>query len=150
MFSLGPTIDDDGVTFRSVYDGSRHRLTPESAVDVQELLGADIQMVLDVCPPLPSPPDVVAPRRRAHGGVGGAGAGRTPAATTSRCSASCRAGRTPALRASSARRTVELDFDGYGVGGLSVGERREEMLPALAATVAHLPGRPAALPDGRR
>ena len=59
VFSLGPTVDDDGVTFRSVYDGSTHRLTPESAVAVQELLGADIQMVLDVCPALPSPPEVV-------------------------------------------------------------------------------------------
>ena len=59
VFSLGPKIDDDGVTFRSVYDGSLHRLTPESAVATQELLGADIQMVLDVCPPLPSPPEVV-------------------------------------------------------------------------------------------
>ena len=47
VFTLSPIVDDDGVTFRSVYDGSTHRLTPESAVAVQELLGADIQMVLD-------------------------------------------------------------------------------------------------------
>ena len=60
VFSLAPKVDDDGVTFRSVYDGSTHRFTPESAVAVQELLGADIQMVLDVCPPLPSPPEVIA------------------------------------------------------------------------------------------
>jgi queuine tRNA-ribosyltransferase len=59
VFSLDPNVDDEGVTFRSVYDGSSHRFTPESAVDVQERLGADIQMVLDVCPPLPSPDDVV-------------------------------------------------------------------------------------------
>src|ERR1700712_2988685 len=59
VFSLGPKIDDDGVTFRSTYDGSWHRHTPESAVAVQELLGADIQMVLDVCPPLPSSRQVV-------------------------------------------------------------------------------------------
>src|SRR6478735_1453886 len=59
VFSLEPRVDDDGVTFRSVYDGSTHRMTPESAVATQELLGADIQMVLDVCPPLPSPPAVV-------------------------------------------------------------------------------------------
>src|SRR5262249_25453426 len=44
VFSLEPDVDDDGVTFRSTYDGSRHRLTPEDAVAVQELLGADIQM----------------------------------------------------------------------------------------------------------
>ena len=59
VFSLEPKVDDDGVTFRSTYDGSSHRFTPEIAVDVQQQLGADIQMVLDVCPPLPSPPDVI-------------------------------------------------------------------------------------------
>ena len=59
VFSLEPDVDDDGVTFRSTYDGSTHRFTPEIAVRTQELLGADIQMVLDVCPPLPSPPDVI-------------------------------------------------------------------------------------------
>src|SRR5260370_23686952 len=55
VFSLNPDVDDDGVTFRSTYDGSLHRLTPENAVTVQERLGADIQMTLDICPPLPSP-----------------------------------------------------------------------------------------------
>ena len=49
MFSLSPRIDDDGVAFRSVYDGSSHYLTPEAAVAVQARLGADIQMVLDIC-----------------------------------------------------------------------------------------------------
>ena len=52
VFSLDPKIDDDGVIFKSVYDGSRHRFTPEIAVEVQQQLGADIKMVLDVCPPL--------------------------------------------------------------------------------------------------
>src|SRR4051794_33644159 len=52
-------VDDDGVTFKSTYDGSSHRLTPELAVEVQAQLGADIQMVLDVCPSLPSPDDVL-------------------------------------------------------------------------------------------
>ncbi|MDP9389044.1 MAG: tRNA-guanine transglycosylase, partial [Actinomycetota bacterium] len=56
VFSLRPDVDDDGVTFRSTYDGSRHRLTPEGAIEVQARLGSDIAMVLDVCPPLPSPP----------------------------------------------------------------------------------------------
>ncbi|HSB85540.1 MAG TPA: tRNA guanosine(34) transglycosylase Tgt, partial [Ilumatobacteraceae bacterium] len=51
VFSLDPKVDDDGVMFRSTYDGSTHRLTPEIAMHVQQLLGADIQMVLDVCPP---------------------------------------------------------------------------------------------------
>ncbi|HEY3702357.1 MAG TPA: tRNA guanosine(34) transglycosylase Tgt, partial [Acidimicrobiales bacterium] len=50
VLSLAARVDDDGVTFRSTYDGSSHRLTPENAVTVQSLLGADIQMALDVCP----------------------------------------------------------------------------------------------------
>ena len=59
VFSLNPRIDDDGVTFRSTYDGSLHRLTPEAAVAVQERLGADIQMALDICSGLPAPDDEV-------------------------------------------------------------------------------------------
>src|SRR3954453_15082696 len=59
VFSLAPKVDDAGVTFRSTYDGSMHRLTPEGAVEVQRSLGADIQMVLDVCSPLPSPTEVL-------------------------------------------------------------------------------------------
>ena len=138
VFSLGPSVDDDGVTFRSTYDGSRHRLTPESAVAVQEQLGASIQMALDVCPALPSPPDVV---RLAMD--------RT-AAWAKRAQAShqradqalfgiVQGGIDEAWRAESARLVADLDFDGYGIGGLSVGETRAEMLPALAAAVAELP-----------
>ncbi|MEP6296469.1 MAG: tRNA guanosine(34) transglycosylase Tgt, partial [Ilumatobacter sp.] len=59
VFSLDPQVDDDGVTFKSTYDGSSVRFTPEDAVRVQQELGADIQMVLDQCPPLPSSPEVV-------------------------------------------------------------------------------------------
>ena len=59
VFSLKPKVDDEGATFRSTYDGSSHHLSPEAAVDVQVALGADIQMVLDVCPPLPSPDQVI-------------------------------------------------------------------------------------------
>ena len=59
VHSLRPSVDDDGVTFASVYDGSSVRLTPESAVEAQGLLGADIQMVLDVCATLPAAPEVL-------------------------------------------------------------------------------------------
>jgi queuine tRNA-ribosyltransferase len=138
VFSLDPKVDDDGVTFRSTYDGSLHRLTPEHAIRTQELLGADIQMVLDVCPPLPSPPEVIrlavertaawaARARSVHQRDGQALFGIVQGGTSE------------ALRAESAKRTVELDFDGYGIGGLSVGETRAEMLPALAAAIEHLP-----------
>ncbi len=139
VFSLEPKVDDDGATFRSTYDGSSHRLTPESAVQVQELLGADIQMVLDVCPPLPSSPAVVrlALERTA------AWAARAKAARTRLDDQSLfgivQGGIDPELRHESAQRTVALDFDGYGIGGLSVGESREEMLPALDAAIAELP-----------
>jgi queuine tRNA-ribosyltransferase len=138
VFSLDPRVDDDGVDFRSTYDGSLHRFTPESAVDVQERIGADIQMVLDVCPPLPSPPGAL---RLAV---------ERTASWAARAHASHRrgdqslfgivqGGTDEGLRTESAERTVALDFDGYGIGGLSVGETRAEMLPALAAALSRLP-----------
>jgi queuine tRNA-ribosyltransferase len=138
VFSLEPAVDDDGVTFRSTYDGSTHRLTPESAVATQELLGADIQMALDVCPPLPSPEVTVrlAVERTS------AWAKRARAAHTREDQALfgiVQGGTDLALRTESGQRTVELEFDGYGIGGLSVGETRAEMLPALEAALAVLP-----------
>lgn len=138
VFSLEPQVDDDGVTFASTYDGSKHRFTPESAVSVQELLGADIQMVLDVCPPLPSPESVIrlALTRTAAWAERARCAHRR---TDQALFGIVQGGVSPAMRAESARRTVALDFDGYGIGGLSVGETRQEMLPALAAAIEHLP-----------
>jgi queuine tRNA-ribosyltransferase len=138
VFSLSPVVDDDGVTFKSTYDGSMHRFTPEGAVATQELLGADIQMVLDVCPPLPSPPDVVrlAVERTADWAARARAAHRRP---DQALFGIVQGGTDAGLRAESARRTTELDFDGYGIGGLSVGETRDEMIPALAAALEHLP-----------
>jgi queuine tRNA-ribosyltransferase len=138
VFSLGPQLDDEGATFRSTYDGSTHRLTPESAVAVQELLGADIQMVLDVCPALPSPPDVVrlAVERTAAWAAKARGAHRRP---DQALFGIVQGGIDESMRSESAQRTAALEFDGYGIGGLSVGETREQMLPALAAAIAHLP-----------
>jgi len=138
VFSLDPEVDDDGVTFRSVYDGSKHRLTPEAAVTVQEAIGADIQMVLDVCTALPASPDVLrlavertaewakrakAAHRRADQALFGIVQGGTDVG----------------LRTESAQRTVAVGFDGYAVGGLYVGETRPEMLAALEAALAELP-----------
>ncbi|KAA0236320.1 MAG: tRNA guanosine(34) transglycosylase Tgt [Actinobacteria bacterium] len=139
VFSLAPEVDDEGVSFRSTYDGSLQRLTPTTAVTIQEELGADIQMALDICPPLPSP------RQQVQQAV----------ERTSRWAAEARAahrrtedqslfgivqgGVDCELRRWSARRTVDLDFDGYAIGGLSVGESRSEMLPALRATLELLP-----------
>ena len=138
VFSLDPAVDDDGVTFKSTYDGSRHWFDPEIAVRVQEQLGADIQMVLDVCPPLPSPPEVV--RTAVERTNAWAKRARVVHRRTDQSLFGIvQGGTSTAMRAESARRTVELDFDGYGIGGLSVGEERGEMLPALAAAIEHLP-----------
>jgi queuine tRNA-ribosyltransferase len=143
IFSLRPSVDDDGATFVSTYDGTRHHLTPESAVHLQALLGADIQMALDVCPALPAPADVVA-----------AAAERT-ARWAERARAAFLAeahvpdhqvqfgivqgGVDTAIRRTSARQLVDIGFDGYAIGGLSVGETREEMVPAIAAAAELLP-----------
>jgi len=138
VFSLEPKVDDEGVTFQSTYDGSTHRFTPESAVETQQLLGADIQMVLDVCPPLPSAPEIV--RVAVERTASWAARARTHHTRTDQALFGIvQGGISETMRAESAQRTVELDFDGYGIGGLSVGETREQMLPALAAALEHLP-----------
>ena len=138
VFSLNPKVDDDGVTFKSTYDGSVHRFTPEGAVATQQLLGADIQMVLDVCPPLPSSDAVVrlAVDRTAQWA---ARARSTHERPDQSLFGIVQGGIDEGLRRESAQRTAALDFDGYGIGGLSVGETREQMLPALAAALEHLP-----------
>jgi len=139
VFSLEPRIDDEGAEFRSTYDGTVHLLTPESAVRTQELLGADIQMVLDVCPPLPSPPEALrsAVERTALWAARAREAHRRTADQS--LFGIVQGGTDRALREESAARTVALDFDGYAVGGLSVGETRAEMLPALDAALTVLP-----------
>ena len=143
VHSLHPSVDDDGVTFASIYDGTPTRLTPESAVEAQGLLGADIQMVLDVCASLPATPDTLrlavdrtadwAARARAHHE-------RIEARPEGQALFGIVQGGTDTgLRRESAERTVGCDFDGYGIGGLSVGEPREQMLEALAVTLPLLP-----------
>jgi queuine tRNA-ribosyltransferase len=138
IFSLEPTITEQGATFKSVYDGSAVELSPERSVAVQEHLGADIAMVLDVCTALPASREVLqhdlertlrwaerskAAHRRADQAQFGIVQG----------------GVDVELRAQSARGTVEIGFDGYAVGGLSVGESRQEMVPAVRAATAELP-----------
>ena len=143
VHSLRPKVDDDGVTFASVYDGAATRLTPETAVEIQGLIGADIQMVLDVCASLPAAPEVLrvaidrtadwAARARAHHD-------RVEARPEGQALFGIvQGGNDAVLRAESAERTVALGFDGYGIGGLSVGEPRQQMLDALAVTVPLLP-----------
>lgn len=138
VFSLQPDVDDDGVTFRSTYDGSRHRFTPESAVETQILLGADIQMVLDVCPALPAP-EADVQRAVERTGAWAKRAREVHERPDQSLFGIVQGGVSPIWRQRSADMTVALEFDGYGIGGLSVGETRQEMLPALAAALNHLP-----------
>jgi queuine tRNA-ribosyltransferase len=144
VFSLGPKarVDDDGVTFRSTYDGSTHRLTPEGAVSVQLALGSDLQMVLDVCPPLPSPTGVIrsAVERTAAWAARARRAFDEQVGDRSVAQLGIVQGGTDVeLRRESAQRTVAVGFDGYAVGGLSVGEHRGAMFDALDVALAELP-----------
>jgi queuine tRNA-ribosyltransferase len=154
VFSLADrrSLTEEGVTFKSHLDGTRHLLTPEGVVDVQACLGSDIAMVLDECPPHPSSREAL----------------RTSLALTTRWAARCRArldalrrgaaadGPVPTnpgqvqfgivqggvyedLRAESARQLIDLDFPGYAVGGLSVGEPPEAMYDVVAALTPRLP-----------
>jgi queuine tRNA-ribosyltransferase len=131
-------VDDDGVTFTSIYDGQKLRFTPEDAVWTQEQLGADIQMALDVCPALPAPEnDVLRAMQRTH-----EWAARAKAAHQRDDQALfgiVQGGIDPDLRGRSAKALASLEFAGYGIGGLSVGESHREMMPALSAAIAELP-----------
>ncbi len=133
------TIDEDGVAFRSHVDGSRHRLTPERAIEIQRLLDADVSMVLDECPPFGIDESACAASMR----------------RSMRWAERCReafvarpgyglfgivqGGVHPDLRAQSSEAVRAIDFDGYAVGGLAVGEGRETMFRVLDITVPLLP-----------
>jgi queuine tRNA-ribosyltransferase len=139
VFSLAHMrkLDADGVTFRSHIDGSLQRFTPESVMDTEQKLGADIAMCLDECP---DPLDRAANERalaRTH-----AWAVRCQAAHTRPDQALfgiVQGGIFPDLRAESARYLTGLDFPGYAVGGLAVGETKAQMIDTLALTCPLLP-----------
>ena len=135
-------IDEQGVTFQSHIDGATVELTPERAIEVQCLLGSDIQMVLDECTPYPATRDEAqVPRSSCRSA--GRSAARTPlrelASRARPCSASCRAAsiRICAKRCASA--LIEIGFDGYAIGGLAVGEGQGAMLDMVETTAAVLP-----------
>jgi queuine tRNA-ribosyltransferase len=104
----------------------------------QEQLGADIQMVLDVCPPLPSTEHVVREAMR-RTSLWARRARMAHQRVDQSLFGIVQGGINEHLRRESARDIVSVGFDGYGIGGLSVGETREEMLPALAAALEELP-----------
>ena len=139
VFSLAHRrqLDEDGVTFRSHIDGSLHRFTPERVMAIQEALGADIVMALDECPD---------PSDRAYN--------EEALERTHRWAVRCKEAQTrsdqalfgivqggifPDLRVKSAQFLAGLDLPGYAVGGLSVGETKEEMYATLDETCPALP-----------
>jgi queuine tRNA-ribosyltransferase len=133
-------IDDNGVTFRSHLDGAMFALTPERAIEIQTLLGSDIAMQLDECIKLPQPQ---AELERAM---------KLSLAWAERCKRAfetappggalfgiVQGGDDRALRAASARALVDIDFPGYAVGGLAVGEPQAVMLAMIEEVVPLLP-----------
>jgi queuine tRNA-ribosyltransferase len=133
------SLDDDGVTFRSHLDGSRHRLTPERSIAIQHLLDADITMCFDECTPWPATEAEAARSMR----LSMRWAGRCREAFVVRPGYGLfginQGSVYPELRAESAAALIGLGFDGYAVGGLAVGEGQELMLRTLEATVPLLP-----------
>jgi queuine tRNA-ribosyltransferase len=142
VMSLAPLrkVADAGVTFRSHLDGAMVELTPERAVEVQILLGADIAMQLDECVRLPAEPsDIERAMRlslrwaeRCKRAFEKAPAGRALFGIV-------QGGDDDRLREESARALIEIGFDGYAIGGLAVGESEEVMLRMVAATAPALP-----------
>ena len=131
-------LDDEGVTFRSHLDGSEQHLTPERVIEVQERLGADLILCLDICTPYPSSREQSeADLRRTHHW-----AERSLKAHTRSDQALfgiVQGGTYGRLREESARFFADLDFPGYSIGGLSVGEPKEMMHQMLEVTVPLLP-----------
>lgn len=145
IFSLGDRceVDDRGVAFRSVIDGNMHHITPEQALQFQRELGPDIAMVLDHCARGDADRQTItAAHRRTldwarrsrdlHESWGGAARGQAVFGIV-------QGGTDLELRAASARALRELGFDGYAVGGLSVGEGPEQTGAALQAALRELP-----------
>ena len=134
VFSLRDTIarlDDEGVTFRSVYDGAEERLTPEGAAEIQRRLGSDIAMCLDVCLPGDSPEDELE-RAVAVTSVWARRQVDEPRAPGQLRFGIAQGGVHPELRRRSIGEITALPFDGFALGGLAVGETKEEMLDCVA------------------
>lgn len=141
VFSLRDTIlalDDGGVTFRSVYDGSEARFTPEGAAEIQRRLGSDIAMCLDVCLPggAARPELERAVRVTTRWAERQAAAPRAPGQLRFGIS---QGGTDRELRLRSLEEVAALPFDGHALGGLAVGESREEMLDCVEWAAPLLP-----------
>ncbi len=141
VFSLRHTllrVDEDGVAFRSVYDGEVARLTPELAAEIQAKLGSDIAMCLDVCPPATAPrPELERAARMTT--TWAARQREAPRASGQLVFGIAQGATDPELRRRSIEEITALDFDGYALGGLSVGEDRELMFDTTAWATQLLP-----------
>jgi queuine tRNA-ribosyltransferase len=149
-FSLGSrrTIEEQGICFRSHLDGSLHRLTPEKATDIQRNLGSDIAMVLDECLAHPATESEV--RLSMERSLRWARRGRDRFLADPPEGVLCsnpgqaqfgivQGGVLPGLRRESAAATIEIGFEGYAIGGLSVGEPSDVMYDIVGATAPLLP-----------
>ena len=153
VFSLADrrTIDENGARFRSHLDGSSHLLTPEKAADIQAQLGSDIAMVLDECLAYPAAPETARTsmertsrwaaraRRRQLELRNGPVQGVTVTNAGQAQFGIVQGGAFPDLRRESAQRTVEVGFEGYAIGGLSVGEPNAVMYDIVGQTTPCLP-----------
>jgi len=140
VFSLAPLrrVSDEGVTFRSHIDGSQHHLTPELVIQYQESLGADVIMVLDECPAHDDSLEKVkkATARTHRWAERCLKAQRRP---DQALYAIVQGGISSELRRQSAQYLASLDFPGYAIGGLSIGEPKKVTLAMIEETVACLP-----------
>lgn len=140
VFSLAElrNIDDEGVTFQSHIDGSKHRFTPELSMQIQRALGSDIVMAFDECPPYPATEDQVraAMRRTFAWAKRGLQVELKP---HQQRFGIIQGGLYEHLRKESASELTTLPFDGFAIGGLSIGETPELMQDMCRKTVPHLP-----------
>jgi queuine tRNA-ribosyltransferase len=141
VFSLRDTIaavDDDGVTFKSVYDGTLERFTPESVAAIQAKLGSDIAMCLDICAPADvSRADLTEAVRRTT--LWATRQRAAPRADGQLLFGIAQGASDPELRRRSIAELAELDFDGHALGGLAIGEDRGLMFETTAWAAAGLP-----------
>ncbi|WP_306150920.1 tRNA guanosine(34) transglycosylase Tgt [Roseovarius sp. MMSF_3281] len=136
-------LTEEGVTFKSHIDGSKHALTPERSMEIQRLLGSDIVMCFDECPALPASDEEVARAMR----LSMRWAARSKEAFGDRPGHALfgimQGGVNPGLREESAKALTEIGFDGYAIGGLAVGEGQEAMFGVLDYAPGYLPaGKP--------
>ena len=141
VFSLRDTIaavDDEGVTFRSVYDGAAARFTPESVAGCQAKLGSDIAMCLDICAPVDIDRATLAEAVR-RTTLWATRQRAAPRADGQQLFGIAQGASDPELRRRSIAELSELDFDGYALGGLAIGEQRGVMFETTAWGAELLP-----------